>query len=71
MKKKGKCETPSCENESACAGLCGPCYSGLHYWKRKGVAGIMRRKHQLVILGERLEALGTANVVPFRARRHG
>lgn len=67
-KIKGKCETPSCERHAACAGLCAPCYAGVHYWKRKGVKQLMVRKHQLRVLDERLEHISPANVVPLRRR---
>lgn len=68
MKSK-KCDTPTCDNESYCTGLCVNCYSGIHYWMKRGVAAVMRRKTQLRILEERLDNLRPANVVHIRQRR--
>lgn len=66
-----KCATPSCENDVVTARLCRNCYAGAYYWSKKGVAAQQHRKHQLRILGERLDDLRPAykNVLPFRKRR--
>lgn len=63
-----KCETQSCVREAAITGLCTACYSGMHYWMRKGVSAVMKRKTQLRILDERLENLRPANVREIRKR---
>lgn len=64
-----KCSIPSCHNPAVCAGLCKNCYSGLHYWQHRGVAATMRRKAQLTVLQDRLDAIGPANIVHLRRRR--
>lgn len=64
-----KCSIASCSNPAVCADLCKNCYAGMHYWQRKGVAATMRRKHQLTVLQDRLDAIGPANVVRFKRKR--
>lgn len=66
---KGKCSTPSCDRHAKCAGLCKPCYSGMHYWLRQGIARVMKRKHQLSVLADRLDSLKPSNVHHLRSRR--
>lgn len=36
-----KCETPSCDRPAYCAGLCAPCYAGIHYWMKRGVGNVV------------------------------
>lgn len=50
------------------SGLCGPCYSGLHYWKRKGVTKIVQRQQKLSILQNRMQHL-SGNVAVFTTKK--
>lgn len=68
-KKRTLCATPSCAEEAYCRGYCKGCYAGMRYWVKKGLGSILERQQKLVVLGERLDAVSTANVVHIRARR--
>lgn len=54
-----KCTIEHCGREVVYkqSGLCAPCYSGLWYWKKKGVTEIVKRKAKLQVLRSRLDAL--------------
>ena len=61
---KNKCDTPSCDRTASVCGLCAPCYSGHYYWKHKPVSATMKRKRQLRILDERLDAIKQFLITP-------
>lgn len=69
MSKSKKCSTPSCTDEAECAGLCKPCYSGVYYWMKKGVAAAMHRASRLRVFQERMDAIRPANVSHIRQRK--
>lgn len=62
MSKNGKtlCAIDSCTRpmEMPESGLCIQCYNGMYYWKDATPTRIMKRQKQLVILGDRMEAMG-------------
>lgn len=69
MSKQSKCMTPSCNRDSAHAGLCQRCYNRAYHAMRKGVAWTMKRRSTLQVWGETLDSLSTSNVTHIAKRR--
>jgi hypothetical protein len=69
---KKKCAIEHCGREMYYkqSGLCTACYSGLHYWKKKGVTEIVKRKGKLRVLRDRLDVL-EPSVTVLRKKARG
>jgi len=68
-KKREVCSIGSCTNEAAVRGVCKQCYSGMRYWVKRGLGAILHRQGRLQVLGDRLDAVSSGNVVHIQARR--
>lgn len=54
-KKVKECDTPDCEDDATCAGLCTACYQWNYYHKQQGVAANQQYKKRVKRAAARVE----------------
>lgn len=54
-KKVKECDTPDCEDDATCAGLCTACYQWNYYHKQQGVAANQQYKKRVKRAASRVE----------------